>query len=142
VISWGRICSFTSATAGGDKIALNYRVVPHAVFAHPQIASVGLTEAAARENHDVRVGVAYYRDTDMGEAMLQEQGFAKAVIDAQTGIVLGFHIIGPYAPMLIQEVVNVMAGGCTATDIAEALHIHPSLTKLVLHAIQNANGPS
>jgi len=82
------------------------------VFTYPQIASVGLAEAAAGKLYDdVMVGFARFRDVAMGEAMMEENGFAKAVVQKGTGKILGFHIIGPHAAILIQEVANAVAGG-------------------------------
>jgi len=83
---------------GGKKIAMDYSAAPHAVYSHPQIASVGLTEDEARKSHNVLVGRASYSDTAKGEAMMEEEGFAKAIVDERSGNILGFHIIGPHAP--------------------------------------------
>ncbi len=114
-----------------DKRKLDYGTVPHAVYSYPQIASVGLTEAAARQKHRVRTGTTGYHEVAKGEAMMERDGFAKAVVDEKSGEILGFHIIGPYAPMLIQEVVNAMASGHHGSEINQGIHIHPALSELV-----------
>jgi mycothione reductase len=121
----------------GSKIKMDYSAAPHAVYSHPQIASVGLTEKIARKEHKVRVGKARYSDVAKGEAMVEKNGFAKAVIDADSGKVLGFHIIGPYAPILIQEVVNAMASGGGNDQIQAGMHIHPALPELILETMGN-----
>jgi dihydrolipoamide dehydrogenase len=121
----------------GSKLEMDYSAVPHAVYSHPQIASVGLTEQAARKWHKVMVGKARYSDVAKGEAMMEENGFAKAVVEADTEKILGFHIIGPYAPILIQEVINVMASGGNIEQIQAGLHIHPALPELILSALSN-----
>jgi len=113
------------------NLKMDYNTAPHAVYSHPQIASVGLTEAQARKSHDILVGKAKYFDTAKGEAMAEEDGFAKAIIDKETDRILGFHIIGPYAPILIQEVVNAMASGGHVTEINQGIHIHPALSELI-----------
>ena len=95
----------------GHRAAVPYHAVPHAVFTYPQIASVGLTEREARRGHSVLVGLTPYASVAMGEAMLEHDGFAKAVVERSTGRILGFHIIGPQASILIQEVINAMASG-------------------------------
>jgi len=115
----------------GSKIKMDYSAAPHAVYSHPQIASVGMTEEAARKIHKVLVGKAEYSDVAQGEAMMEENGFAKAVVGAGTGKILGFHIIGPYAPILIQEVINAMASGGGIDQIQTSMHIHPAITELI-----------
>jgi dihydrolipoamide dehydrogenase len=120
---------------------MDYDAVPHAVFSHPQIASVGLTEAEAKESFDILVGKAKYLDVAKGQAMMETDGFAKAIIERGSGRILGFHIIGPYAPMLIQEVVNVMANDGTASFVGQAMHIHPALPEVVVSALYNVREP-
>lgn len=119
------------------KMRMDYRTVPHAVFVQPQIASVGLTEEQAREQHDVLVGKAMYSDTVMGEAMREEQGFAKAIVEKNTKRILGFHIIGPHASILIQEVVNAVAAGSNVQSITDSMHTFPALSDLIPEALNN-----
>jgi dihydrolipoamide dehydrogenase len=121
----------------GKKARLNYLAVPHAVFTWPEIASVGLTEAEAVKligRDAVLVGKAMYSDVARGEAMQEREGFAKAVVHGKTGKVLGYHIIGPQASVLIQEVANAMAGDGNLWTIARGVHIHPALPEVVLKA--------
>jgi dihydrolipoamide dehydrogenase len=119
------------------KIAMDYSAVPHAVYSYPQIASVGLTEEEASKNYHVLVGVARYAETAKGEAMMEEEGFAKAIVDEHSGTILGFHIIGPHAPILIQEVVNAMAAGGSLHSIYDGLHIHPAMPELIQRTFGN-----
>ena len=119
------------------KIKMDYSAAPHAVYSHPQIASVGLTEENAKKDYHILVGRAKYSDTAKGEAMMEEEGFAKAIVDGHSGRILGFHIIGPYAPELIQEVINAMATGGGVHSINEGMHIHPALPELILRAFEN-----
>lgn len=121
----------------GSKIKMDYSAAPHAVYSHPQIASVGVTEEVARKAHKVLVGKAKYSDVAQGEAMMDENGFAKAIVEADTGRILGFHIIGPYAPILIQEVINVMASGGGTDQIQTSMHIHPAITELIPEVLSN-----
>jgi mycothione reductase len=121
----------------GSKIRMDYSAAPHAVYSHPQIASVGMTEEAARKSHKVLVGKAKYSDVAQGEAMMEEKGFAKAIVEADTGKILGFHIIGPYAPILIQEVINAMASGGGIDQIQTCMHIHPAITELIPEVLGN-----
>ena len=121
----------------GKRTKMDYSAAPHAVYSRPQIASVGMTEQAARKQHKVLVGRARYWDVAQGEAMVEETGFAKAVVEADTGKILGFHIIGPYAPILIQEVINAMASGGGIDQIRRGMHIHPAITELIPQALSN-----
>ena len=121
----------------GEKVKMDFTNVPHAVFTHPQIASVGLTEAAARREYTVLVGKAKYSDTVKGTAMVEKDGFAKAVVERETGRILGFHIIGPHAPILIQEVVNAMAHENDISYITGCMHIFPALSDLITETLGN-----
>jgi mycothione reductase len=120
-----------------EKVKMDYSAIPHAVYSYPQIASVGLTEEAARAGHDVLVGRAKYSDVAKGEAMMESEGFAKAIVARDSRRILGFHIIGPYAPILIQEVVNAMQSGGYGDEIGDGIHIHPALSELVPLALSN-----
>ncbi len=125
-----------------EPIEMDYSSVPHAVFSWPQIASVGLTELEARENGlDYLVGELGYSAVTKGEAMRASDGFAKALVERGTRRVVGFHIAGPYAPILIQEVVDVMADRGTVDDITTAIHIHPALPELIVDALESLTEP-
>jgi mycothione reductase len=116
---------------------MNYTAAPHAVYSHPQIASVGLTEENAKKDHTILVGIAKYSDIAKGEAMIEEDSFAKAIVEKETEKILGFHIIGPNAPELIQEVVNTMESGGTISNIMSGMHIHPALSELIQQTLAN-----
>lgn len=123
----------------GHKAVMEYHAAPHAVFTHPQVGSVGLTEAEARQKHGkIMVGRAEYADTALGTAMMNEDGFAKIIMEQESGKILGAHIVGPWASVLVQEVVNAMAGNGGVDQIASGIHIHPALSELVLKALANA----
>jgi mycothione reductase len=125
----------------GSNMKMDYSAAPHAVYSHPQIASVGMTEETARESHKILIGKARYWDVAKGEAMMEENGFAKAIVEADTGKILGFHIIGPFAPILIQEVINAVASGGGIDQIRMSMHIHPSMPELIprtLSSLQDA----
>ncbi len=123
------------------KVPMDYLATPHAVFSYPQIASVGLTEEQAKKEYDILVGKAEYSSVAKGEAMVEETSFAKAIVEKGTWRILGFHIIGPYAPMLIQEVINAMASDGTIMPIARAQHIHPALPELILRTLSRLREP-
>jgi len=112
-------------------LKMDYTVIPHAVYSYPQIASVGLQEAEARREHEVLIAKTSYHDTAKGEAMMEKEGFAKAIVEKDSEKILGFHIIGPVAPILIQEVVNAMTSGGHIDEINQSIHIHPALSELI-----------
>ncbi len=125
----------------GARDKLDFSLVPHAVFSYPQIASVGLGEAEAKEKHKILVGKAMYNEVAKGKAMGEDEGFAKIIIEKESWKILGFHIIGPYAPILIQEVINAMAVGGTVTPIINGMHIHPALPEVVQTTLENLQEP-
>jgi dihydrolipoamide dehydrogenase len=121
------------------KTKMEYQTIPYAVFTYPEIAAVGMTEEEAKKQYPILVGTARYSDVAKGEAMMETEGFAKAILEKQTGKIVGFHIIGPYAPMLIQEVINGMALGGDIGYISQGMHIHPALSELILRTLGNLN---
>jgi mycothione reductase len=119
------------------KVKMNFDLCPHAVFTHPQVASVGLKEAEAKQQrYQILVGVALYRDTAMGAAMGYPEGFVKVIVEKETGKILGAHIIGTQASILIEEIVISMLTPNYA-PIMEAMHIHPSMSEVVQNAFGN-----
>jgi mycothione reductase len=122
---------------GGANLKMSYSAAPHAVYSHPQIASVGLGEEPARKKHKILVSRTRYFDVAKGQAMMEKEGFTKAIVDQDSGKLLGFHIIGPYAPLLIQEVTNAMTSGGQVDEILEGVHIHPALSELIPRTLIN-----
>jgi mycothione reductase len=125
------------------KVKVDYSAAPHAIFTHPQVASVGMKEAeASQSGYKILVGRAFYKDTAQGAAMAETEGFVKVIVEQETGRILGAHIIGPFASMLIQEIINAMASGDgTFVPIFRGLHIHPSMTEVVQNAFSNLKQP-
>ena len=125
------------------KVKVDYSAAPHAVFTYPQVASVGMKEAEALQSgFKILVGRAFYRDTAQGAAMAETGSFVKVIVEKETGRILGAHIIGPFASMLIQEIINAMASGDgTFVPIFRGLHIHPSMTEVVQNAFSTLKQP-
>ena len=120
------------------KVAMNFDVVPRGIFTYPQIAAVGLSEQQAKQYYNILVGIAAYRDTAMGAAMGFPEGFVKVIVEKETGKILGAHIIGPEATVLIQEITNAMASGNgDYSPIAQGMHIHPALNEVIQNAFIN-----
>jgi len=120
------------------KAAMNFSASPHAVFTHPQVASVGLKEEEAKRGYRILVGLAPYKDTAMGAALGFPEGFVKVIVEQETGKILGAHIIGPEASILIQEITNAMVTEKgDFGPIARGMHIHPALNEVVQNAFGN-----
>jgi mycothione reductase len=114
-----------------------FSVVPAAVFADPQVASVGATEQALRAAGRPYVAATRrYSDTAYGWALEDTTGFVKVLADPETRLLLGAHILGPQASTLIQPLVQAMCLGNTADEVATAvLYIHPALSEAVEQAL-------
>jgi mycothione reductase len=125
----------------GRRVPVDYHAVPHAVFTDPEVAAVGLTQPEAVDRYGrerVLVGRYDYRDTAKGQAIGAEEGFVKVLALTEPLEVLGAHIVGPQASVLIQEVVNLLyAPGRSARPAIEAMHIHPALTEVVQRAFRS-----
>jgi dihydrolipoamide dehydrogenase len=123
----------------GHKEAADYHAVPYAVFTHPQVASVGMTEQEARDKgYDVLTGFYEYKNTAKGSAMAVDEGFVKVIIEDNTYKILGGHIIGPYAPIMMQEIINMMnTKEANLMPIHNSMYIHPALPEVVQRAFFN-----
>jgi mycothione reductase len=121
------------------KVKVDYSAAPHAVFCNPQVASVGMKEEEAKQlGYKIRVGAAIYKDTAMGAAMGMPDGFVKVIVERETEKILGGHIIGPEASILIQEIINAMnTENRSYVPIVRAMHIHPAMPEVVQNAFGN-----
>ncbi|MDY5785561.1 mycothione reductase, partial [Corynebacterium sp.] len=120
-----------------DLVPMPHEHVPFAVFTHPQIATVGLTEDQARDaGFDVTVKVQNYGDVAYGWALEDTTGICKLVADRTTGKLLGAHYMGPEASTLIQQMITVMAFDLDLRDIPRSQYwIHPALPEVTENAI-------
>jgi mycothione reductase len=125
----------------GRRTATDYHAVPHAVFTDPEVASVGLREREALEavgRDRLLVGFYRYEDTAKGEAMSLHRFFVKVLVEEETFKILGAHIVGPQASILLQEVVNLLyTADRSARPIREGMHIHPAMSEVVERAFLN-----
>ena len=122
---------------GGQRTPTAYDAIPHAVFSAPQVAAVGKTEEEViSAGAPYKVGRYEYRHTGMGIA-LKENGLVK-ILASPSDDILGCHIVGPYASILIQEVVVAMTAGGKLDAIVEAVHAHPALPQVVEEAAKAA----
>jgi dihydrolipoamide dehydrogenase len=123
------------------KVKADYHAIPHAVFTYPEIASVGLGEREAVEKYGpdkVQIGFQKYEDTAKGEAMNVKDYFVKVIVEAETTKILGAHVVGPYASILIHEIIPMMyTGNGSYEPISDSIHIHPALSEVVERAFQS-----
>src|SRR5262249_52088989 len=111
---------------------VDFRVVPRPVFSLPEVASVGLTEAEARDaGLDVAVVRVSYADISKAGIQGDTEGFCKIIADRCTGEILGAAIVGANATDLIGELVVAMVGHVSAYTLGDALHPYPTLSELV-----------
>ena len=115
--------------------------VPAATFTDPQIGSVGLTEAQAKEKgYEVKVGRFPFAGNSKATIVDSHDGFVKIVSDAQYGEILGVHILGPQATELIAEAVAVLELEGTVEELMYTIHAHPTLAESLLDAYGAVNG--
>jgi dihydrolipoamide dehydrogenase len=121
----------------GERRAVDLSAMPHAIFTEPQIAGVGATEnELADDGVAYAVGRADYPDSAMGRAKKLDHGFLK-VLAAPDGEILGAHAIGYEASVLIHEAVLAMRAGLSVETVADTIHVHPTLSKVVEAAFQD-----
>jgi dihydrolipoamide dehydrogenase len=127
--------SVVESIAGIDRPPVDLLSIPNAVYCHPQVASVGLTEEKAKEA-GYAVKVAKYPFTANGKAIAlgETEGFIKIVSDEQYGEILGAHLIGPEVTELIGEFVIAKTLEATALELKQAVHPHPTLSEAVMEA--------
>ena len=121
--------------AGKPVKPINKLRIPNATYCHPEIGSVGLTEAKAKElGYDVKVGKFPFTANSRASIVGSHDGFVKIVTDKKYGEILGVHIIGPNATELIAESVVALELECTAEHLANIIHAHPTLSEAMLDA--------
>ncbi|MHA2138630.1 MAG: dihydrolipoyl dehydrogenase [Candidatus Hodarchaeales archaeon] len=117
---------------------VDYHAIPHAVFTYPEIAGVGLRQKEAIEKYgeeNILTGSFSYENTAYGRAMESKDFFVKVIVKKSNSKILGAHIIGPYASILIQEIITQMyTKDGTFDPILNGMHIHPSLSQVVERA--------
>ena len=134
-------------TENDKKLAVDYSVMPHAIFSSPQVAAVGYTEQELKRKEgvggreiDYVKSIYPFINTAMGQAIEDREGFVKFLVERKTRRILGCHIIGTNASVLIHEVLIAMkAGGGresnnTLGNILRTVHIHPALSEVISRA--------
>lgn len=127
--------------AGHIRPPLDYDAMPRCIYSNPQIAAIGQTEAQARASgREIRVGAFPFRPNGKALALGETDGFAKIIADAQTGEILGAHLVGPDVTELIAELTLARALEATPTELARAVHPHPTLAEVIGEAARGVEG--
>ncbi|MCX9073946.1 MAG: FAD-dependent oxidoreductase, partial [Candidatus Methanoperedens sp.] len=128
------------------KVKADYHAVPYAIFSYPEIAAAGMKENEAIERYgekNVLIGFYRYQDTAKGDAMEVKEFFVKVIVEKDSNRILGAHIIGPYASILVQEIVNLMYTHDQSADpVRQGMHIHPALSEVVDRAFSSLMSPA
>ena len=123
----------------GEKSVHSFKYMPHAVFTHPEVASVGLTEQKAKEE-----GVAYVAISKGWLASAKAQSLrikyarTKILVDPNTYAILGFHLIGPQSATMMHQVLSIMHVDNDIRHLKEMIYIHPALSEALLPAAVKA----
>jgi len=127
--------------AGKEQRKLDYRMIPRAVFSSPQVASFGYTEAQAKEaGFDVKTGKFNFMANGKALGLGAGSGFAKVIMDAKYGELLGATLVGPEVSELLPELVLAQANELTVAEIARSVHVHPSVSEAIMEAAEAALG--
>jgi dihydrolipoamide dehydrogenase len=127
--------------AGMHVEAMDYKNIPGCTYCHPEIASVGFTEKAAKEaGYEVKVGKFPFSASGKAKAGGAADGFVKVVFDAKYGEWLGAHMIGANVTELIAEVVTARKLETTGHEIIKSVHPHPTMSEAIMEAVAEAYG--
>jgi dihydrolipoamide dehydrogenase len=127
--------------AGAETRPLNYDQIPGCTYCAPEVASIGLTEAAARERgHDVAVGKFPFSAIGKARIINETAGFVKIVAEKKYDEVLGVHIVGPKATELIAEAGAALKLEATSEELVRTIHAHPTLSEAMHEASEAVSG--
>jgi dihydrolipoamide dehydrogenase len=126
--------------AGKKVEPINMRLVPNCTYCDPEVASVGLTEAKAKEEgYDVKVGKFPFSASGKARILGETDGFVKIVSEKKYDEVLGVHIIGPHATELLAEACVAMSLETTADELGRTIHAHPTVSESVMEAAEGVH---
>jgi dihydrolipoamide dehydrogenase len=127
--------------AGHPAEPINYHAIPGCTYCHPQVASVGLTEAQARgDGRPVKIGKYMFLANGKAQALGEPEGLVKVVAAADTGEILGAHILGAEATELIAEFTLGKTLEATVEEVGHTIHAHPTMAEAVMEAALDALG--
>ena len=120
---------------------VNYGNIPNATYCHPEVASIGLTEAQVKEKKiDYKVGKFLFSNNGRARTSGETEGFVKIIRDAKYGEILGAHIIGAHATELIHELAVARGNEFTVKEVDLAIHAHPTLSEAIAEAALDSLG--
>jgi dihydrolipoamide dehydrogenase len=120
---------------------INLRLVPNCTYCDPEVASVGLTEAKAREQgYDVKIGKFPFSASGKARILGEEEGFVKIIGESKYDEILGVHIIGAHATELIAEACVAMQLESTAEELGRTMHAHPTVSETIMEAAEGVHG--
>jgi dihydrolipoyl dehydrogenase len=127
--------------AGMNPEPINYLNIPGCTYTNPEVSSVGLTEAKAKEaGYEVKVGKFPYSASGKASAAGQKDGFVKLVFDAKYGELLGAHMIGGNVTELVAELVVAKKLEITGHELIKSIHPHPTMSEAIMEAAAAAYG--
>jgi len=135
----GILCA--EAMAGKETRAINYTMIPRATYSQPQVASFGLTEVQAREKGlNFKIGKFPFQASGKALGLGDYGGFAKVLVDSDSGELLGAHLIGPEVSELLPELTLAWRNGLSAEEVGSNIHAHPTLSEVIAEAVEVAEG--
>jgi dihydrolipoamide dehydrogenase len=124
-----------------DVRPLDYNNIPACTYTNPEIASCGMTEAAAKEaGYEIKVGKFPFTASGKASATGAKDGFIKLIFDAAYGELLGAHMIGANVTEMISEIIVARKLETTAQEIIKAVHPHPTMSEAIMEAAAAAYG--
>ncbi|MBR3118903.1 dihydrolipoyl dehydrogenase [Oceanobacillus profundus] len=127
--------------AGKETYPINYENVPTCIYSSPEIASVGLTEKAAKEKgYDIKVGKFPFKAIGKALVFGESDGFVKIIADKKTNDILGIHMIGPHVTDLISEAGLAKVLDATPWELSQSIHPHPALSEIIGEAALAVEG--
>lgn len=133
---------FAEFLAGQKNVhQVNYGNIPNATYCHPEVASIGMTEAQVKEKKiDYKVGKFLFSNNGRARTSGETEGFVKIIRDAKYGEILGAHIIGAHATELIHELAVARENEFTVEEVDLAIHAHPTLSEAIAEAALDSLG--
>ncbi|MEL7654830.1 MAG: dihydrolipoyl dehydrogenase [Bacillota bacterium] len=125
-----------NAMGRDEKVKLDY--TPSCIYTMPEVASVGLTEEAAKAKYDISVGRFQFGANGRALASGEKIGFVKVIVDKKYGEILGVHIVGPTAAEMINEAAALMSMEITAYEVSEIIHGHPTFSEAFMEAVADS----
>jgi dihydrolipoamide dehydrogenase len=130
--------------AGAETLPIpdeRYQFMPRCIYCHPQVASMGMTEAQAKEaGHEINVGKFPFMPNGKAQALNERIGFIKIISDAKYGEILGAHMVGPGVTELLPELSLAQFMEITPAEIARNVHAHPTLSEVLMEAAHAVEG--